>query len=102
MIPRRKRARSGGKLSSVQYVCVCPKYRWFGLTNITPRAVAGGNVVTARAKDLRPNCLNSVESAGNKRLEWEQEKVELPLSTTGELVPIPLTWYLVLFSYSVL
>ena len=48
-------------------VCVCSETRWFGLTSITPRNVAGGNVVTARAKDLRPNCLNSVESAGNER-----------------------------------
>lgn len=82
-------------------VCVCSESRWVGLTNITPRDVAGGNVVTARAKDLRPNCLNSVESAGNGRFEWEQEKVYSPLSTTGELVPIPLTWHSV-FSYSIL
>jgi hypothetical protein len=80
-------------------VCVCSESRWFGLTNITPRDVVGGNVVTARAKDLRPKCLNSVESAGNERFEWEQEKVYSPLSTTRELVPIPLTWHSV-FSYS--
>lgn len=82
-------------------VCVCSESRWFGLTNITPRDVAGGNVVTAKAKDLRPNCLNSVESAGNERFEWEQGEVYSPLSTTGELVPIPLTWHSV-FSYSIL
>lgn len=81
-------------------VCV-PSLCGLGLTNITPKD-AGGNVVSSRAKDLRPGCLSSVESAGNKRFEWKQEKIELPLSTTGEMVPVPLTWHLVPLSYSVL